>query len=70
MLPDPGHLNFSPSTERFPMYQLAPNSPGFDQGLVIPNFSDGFTGSAPDMGAHEAGTPAMKFGVDAGTKEY
>jgi hypothetical protein len=52
------------------MYQLAPNSPGFDQGLVIPNFSDGFTGSAPDMGAHEAGTPAMKFGVDAGTKEY
>ncbi len=52
------------------MYQLAPNSRGFDQGQVIPNFNDGFTGSAPDIGAHEAGTPAMKFGVGGGTKEY
>ena len=52
------------------MYQLAPNSPGYDAGLVIPNFNDGFTGAGPDMGAHEAGTPAMKFGVNGGTKEY
>jgi hypothetical protein len=52
------------------MYQLAPNSPGYDAGLVIPNFNDGFTGAGPDMGAHEAGTPAMKFGVSGGTKEY
>jgi hypothetical protein len=33
----------------------------------VPNFSDGFHGSAPDMGAHESGDPnAMKFGINAG----
>jgi hypothetical protein len=58
------------SSEAGGMYQLAPNSPGYDAGLVIPNFNDGFTGAGPDMGAHEAGTPAMKFGVQGGTKEY
>jgi len=30
---------------------------------VIPNFNDGFTGAGPDMGAHEAGTPRMRFGA-------
>ena len=44
-------------------FQLAPNSPGAGQGLAIPNFSDGFTGPAPDMGAHQPGTPPMRFGV-------
>jgi hypothetical protein len=44
------------------MYQLAPNSPGYDRGVRLPNFNDDFTGAAPDMGAHEAGKPAMKFG--------
>jgi hypothetical protein len=43
-------------------YQLAPSSPGYDKGLRLPNFNDDFTGAAPDMGAHEAGKPAMKFG--------
>jgi hypothetical protein len=32
---------------------------------VLPNFNDGFTGSAPDMGAHENGIPALEFGVEA-----
>lgn len=45
------------------MYQLAPGSLGFDKGVRIPNFNDSFTGVAPDVGAHEAGTPAMVFGV-------
>ncbi|MGH7186019.1 MAG: hypothetical protein ACREIB_07075, partial [Pseudomonadota bacterium] len=44
---------------------LDPSSPGFDAGVVLPNFSDGFTGAAPDMGAQEAGTPPLQFGVDA-----
>ncbi len=48
------------------MYQLAPGSPGFDAGVVIPNFNDDYKGEAPDMGAHENGTPAMRFGVRAG----
>jgi hypothetical protein len=56
------------SSEANGMYQLAPASPGFDRGAKLPNFNDGFLGAGPDMGAHETGSPAMKFGVKAGTK--
>ncbi len=55
----PGH---GWSAEGSGNYQLAPSSPGYDRGTRIPNFNDAFTGAAPDMGAHEAGTPAMKLG--------
>ena len=44
------------------MYQLAPSSPGFGKALSIPNFNDQF--GAPDVGAHQSGTSAMKFGVN------
>lgn len=44
-------------------YQLRPDSPGFDAGQWLPGFNDGFTGRAPDIGAHEAGTPDILFGV-------
>ena len=44
-------------------FALAPDSPGYDAGVRIPNFNDDFTGKAPDMGAHEAGTPPMRFGI-------
>ncbi|CAB1056568.1 hypothetical protein D1BOALGB6SA_1305 [Olavius sp. associated proteobacterium Delta 1] len=40
-------------------------SPGYDAGQVIANFNDDYSGPAPDMGAHEAGTPMMEFGVQA-----
>ena len=40
-------------------------NPGFDAGARISNFNDGFTGKGPDVGAHEAGTPVMEFGVKA-----
>src|SRR5438105_472202 len=43
------------------MYQLDPSSPGFGKALRLPNFNDAF--AAPDIGAHQSGTPAMKFGV-------
>ena len=46
------------------MYQLAPSSPGYDRGVRLPNFNDDYLGAAPDIGAHEAGSPAMKFGVN------
>jgi hypothetical protein len=46
-------------------FALDSSSPGYDAGVVLPNFNDGFTGSAPDMGAHESGTPALEFGVEA-----
>lgn len=45
-------------------YQTA-SSPGYDAGIPIANFNDGFTGDAPDMGAHETGTPLMRFGATA-----
>ena len=45
-------------------FPLVPASPGYDAGLRLPNFNDGYTGKAPDLGAHEAGTPPMEFGVD------
>ncbi len=46
-------------------FALDAKSPGLDAGTVIPNFSEGYKGAAPDMGAHEAGTPPMELGVDA-----
>lgn len=46
-------------------FQLDPESLGYDQGIPLPNFNDGARGEGPDMGAHEAGTAAMEFGVDA-----
>jgi hypothetical protein len=49
------------------MYQLAAGTPGHDGGVRIANFNDGFLGNAPDVGAAEAGSAAMKFGVAAAT---
>jgi hypothetical protein len=46
-------------------FALAPGSPGLDAGAVLPNFTDGYTGAAPDAGAHESGTLPMQFGVKA-----
>jgi hypothetical protein len=46
-------------------FALDPSSPGYDAGALLLNFNDGFTGAAPDMGAHERGTPPMEFGVNA-----
>ena len=40
---------------------LTPTSPGYGKGVRIPNFNDDY--AAPDMGAHQSGTPAMKLGV-------
>ena len=46
-------------------FELAPGGPGYDRGVIIPNFCDVFTGNGPDMGAQEAGTVRMQFGVKA-----
>jgi hypothetical protein len=54
-----------PQSEAGGQYELDPRSPGFDAGERLPNFNDGFTGAAPDVGAHEAGTPPMRFGLSA-----
>lgn len=46
-------------------FELTSGSLGHDDGVIIPNFSDHYAGIAPDMGAQEAGAPAMVFGVNA-----
>jgi hypothetical protein len=55
---------FDPSTKTG-RFQLAPDSPGVGAGQPIPNFSDGCTGKAPDMGAHQRGAPPVQYGVSA-----
>ena len=46
-------------------FHLEAGSPGYDAGVAIPNFLTTWTGRGPDMGAHEAMTAAMQFGVNA-----
>ena len=46
-------------------YWLDAGTSGHDDGVVLPNFNDGYEGSAPDIGAHERGSIQMKFGVAA-----
>ena len=40
-------------------YRLSTASLGVDRGEVLPNFSDGFVGAGPDMGAHEGAGPVI-----------
>lgn len=49
-------------------FHLAPESPGAGAGQPIPNFSDGYTGKAPDVGAHQRGAPPIQYGIRAGRK--
>ena len=49
-------------------YQLAPGTPGHDQGIRIPNFNDDYRGAAPDVGAHESGMDRVKFGIAASSQ--
>jgi hypothetical protein len=46
-------------------FQLQPGSPGVDAGEIIPNFSDGYSGKGPDMGAHERGWENFEYGIRA-----
>ena len=46
-------------------YRLVPGTHGYDDGVLIPNFNDGFLGVGPDRGAHEDGTADMDFGTKA-----
>jgi hypothetical protein len=42
--------------------RLASGSPAVARGVVLPNFSDGFAGRAPDLGCCEAGKPLPRYG--------
>jgi hypothetical protein len=55
---DPQHL-YDPA--RFD-FRLKPGSAAVDAGVVLPNINDGFTGSAPDLGAYELNRPLPQYG--------
>jgi hypothetical protein len=44
------------------MMTLNANCPAVDAGVVLPNITDGYTGSAPDLGAYELGAPLPHYG--------
>ncbi|MDP6922249.1 MAG: T9SS type A sorting domain-containing protein [Lutibacter sp.] len=46
-------------------FALQTNAQGFDDGVVIKNFNDNYSGTAPDIGAFEAGEAPMLFGTEA-----
>lgn len=43
-------------------FRLRSGAAAIDRGVVIPNVNDGFAGSAPDLGALEAGQPTPVYG--------
>ena len=43
-------------------FRLRPGSAAVDKGTVLPSVTDGFTGSAPDLGALEVGGAAPHYG--------
>jgi hypothetical protein len=55
---------FDPATKTG-RFHLAPDSPGASAGQPIPNFSHGYTGKAPDIGAHQRSAPPIRYGVSA-----
>ena len=43
-------------------FRLRPGSAAVDRGMVLPSVTDGFTGSAPDLGALEVGGNPPHYG--------
>ena len=43
-------------------FRLKPGSAAIDRGVALPTVTDGFAGSAPDLGALEVGKPAPHYG--------
>jgi hypothetical protein len=46
-------------------FSLAPSSPGYGAAMRIPNVNDMYP--SPDVGAHQSGTPSLRFGTAAWT---
>jgi hypothetical protein len=46
-------------------FHLLSNAPAIDAGVVIPGFTDGYIGVAPDLGAYESGALPWTAGVGA-----
>ena len=50
-------------------FRLKPGSAPVDKGMMIPNVTDTYTGTAPDLGALEVGLPAPHYGPRPDTPE-
>jgi len=46
-------------------FRLRPNAAAIDAGSVIPGFTEGYAGAAPDLGAYESGCPPWTAGVNS-----
>lgn len=46
-------------------FRLQSNAPAIDTGVVIPGFTDGYAGGAPDLGAYESGGLVWNAGVQS-----
>lgn len=51
---------YAPGSEDLRLLAL---SPAVDVGVLLPNINDGYTGSAPDLGAYEIGSMIPPYGV-------
>ena len=51
-------------------YRLQSRSPAVNAGKVIPGYTDGYVGAAPDIGAFPCGKPAWTAGASAATNAY
>ncbi len=59
-LPPKGYQTEYPETKNRPL--LKTKSQAMDRGELIPNFNDGFSGKAPDLGCCEAGRDLPRYG--------
>ena len=60
-MPDNGDMSYMYPTDGYDL-RLKRGSAAIDKGIFVPNVSDGFTGSAPDIGAYEFGSAVPRYG--------
>lgn len=62
-----GSPSYEPIVNRLPIplpFVVTASSLGVDAGVKLPDFNDGFTGEAPDIGAHERDSSIPAFGAE------
>jgi len=60
----PGEVFFAKDFD----FRLVPGSKAVDAGCVLPNINDGYSGTAPDLGALEIGAPEVIYGPRTGNR--
>jgi hypothetical protein len=60
----------NPARQPRPVLVLRPDGPAVDAGARVPNLTEGFVGSAPDLGAFEVGGVQPHFGPRAPSQRH